>query len=203
MVLELKFEAARQYYIRVPFQELTDRPIPDEFINVHPTKKHVECQTLDLIKLNQKILDSHHEVIKMSDKSIQDLISDLRSELYILFKISECIAALDMIASFAQVVTTQEYIRPELTTTLAIKAGRHPIHEKIHTSAKFVPNDAYAAQSSRFQIITGCNMSGKSTYIRSIALMTVMAQIGCFVPAQYASFPIRHSLFARVTSADA
>src|SRR5262249_18746962 len=93
------------------------------------------------------------------------------------------------------------YIRPEFTSTLAIKAGRHPIRERIHSS-KFVPNDAYATTETRFQVITGCNMSGKSTYIRALALMTVMAQIGCFVPAQYASFPIVQQLFARVAATD-
>lgn len=108
---------------------------------------------------------------------------------------------LDMLASFAQLVTTQDYVRPELTDTLAIKGGRHPVREKIHSN-KFVPNDAYASRQSRFQIVTGCNMSGKSTYIRSLALMTVMAQIGCFVPAQYASVPIVHQLFARVSTDD-
>ena len=66
----------------------------------------------------------------------------------------------------------------------------------------FVPNDVYAVQHTRFQIITGCNMSGKSTYIRSIALMTVMAQIGCYVPAAYASFPLINQLFARVSMHD-
>lgn len=117
-----------------------------------------------------------------------------------LFKIAEAIALLDMIAAFAQLVTTQDYCRPELTQTLAIKSGRHPIREKI--SEKFVPNDAYATQQSRFQIITGCNMSGKSTYIRSLALMAIMAQTGSFVPASYASFPIFHQLFARVSIDD-
>ena len=108
---------------------------------------------------------------------------------------------LDMLAAFAQLATIYDYIRPELTSTLAIKAGRHPIREQIHSN-KFIPNDAYATPQTRFQIITGCNMSGKSTYIRSLALMTVMAQIGCFVPAQYASFPIVHQLFARVAASD-
>ncbi|KAK1074861.1 MutS protein msh4 [Friedmanniomyces endolithicus] len=81
------------------------------------------------------------------------------------------------------------------------EAGRHPIREKIH-STKYIPNDVYATQQTRFQIITGCNMSGKSTYIRSIALMTVMAQIGSFVPAQYAAFPLIRQLFARVSMDD-
>ena len=75
------------------------------------------------------------------------------------------------------------------------------ISDQAH-SEKLVPNDVYAAQQARFQIITGCNMSGKSTYIRSIALMTVMAQIGCYVPAAYASFPLIHQLFARVSMDD-
>jgi DNA mismatch repair protein MSH4 len=88
-----------------------------------------------------------------------------------------------------------------LTDTLAIQAGRHPIREKFHRE-KYIPNDVYATQQTRFQIITGCNMAGKSTYIRSVALMSVMAQIGSFVPASYASFSILHQLFARVSMDD-
>lgn len=72
----------------------------------------------------------------------------------------------------------------------------------MHKDNKFVPNDVYATQQTRFQIITGCNMSGKSTYIRSIALMCVMAQVGSFVPAQYACFPMIRQLFARVSMDD-
>jgi len=161
----------------------------------------IECQTLELVKLNQKITDAHNEVINMSDRSIQELIDDVRTEIHALFRVSESIAMLDMIASFAQLATSQDYVKPELTDTLAIRAGRHPIRDKIQIE-KYVPNDVYATQQHRFQIVTGCNMSGKSTYIRSIALMTVMAQIGCFVPAQYASFPISHQLFARVSTDD-
>lgn len=171
------------------------------FINVYRKKNRIECQTLDLVKLNQKITDAHNEVISLSDKTIQELIQNVCAEISILFKVSEAISMLDMLASFAQLATTNEYIRPELTETLAIKSGRHPIREKIHTK-KFVPNDAYATNQTRFQIITGCNMSGKSTYIRSLALMTIMAQIGSFIPAEYASFPITHQLFARVCTAD-
>ncbi|KAI9827617.1 MAG: MutS protein msh4 [Phylliscum demangeonii] len=135
------------------------------------------------------------------DKIIQQLLQDVRSEIATLFRISDALAMLDMVASFGQLVTTLDYARPEFTDTLAIKAGRHPIREKIHKD-RFVPNDVYAAQQSRFQIITGCNMSGKSTYIRSIALIAVMAQIGCFVPARFASMPVVRQLFARVSLDD-
>ena len=67
---------------------------------------------------------------------------------------------------------------------------------------RFVPNDYYASTDYRFQIVTGCNMSGKSTYIKTIPLLQVMAQIGCFVPAQYAAFPIVDTLFSRITTND-
>lgn len=194
----MKYDSARQYYIWLP---RTDAQLPDVFINVYRKKKFIECQTLDLVKLNQKITDAHNEVISLSDYTIQQLLRDVCAEVSRLFRISEAIAMLDMLASFAQLTTSHDYIRPELTNTLAIKSGRHPIRERIHTS-KFIPNDAYATPQSRFQIITGCNMSGKSTYIRYLALITVMAQIGCFVPAQYASFPIVHQLFARVATVD-
>lgn len=199
MTLDLKYDSARQYYILIPITEAD--PLPDVFINVFRKRNHIECQTLDLVKLNQKITDAHNEVISMSDQTIQDLLRNVCAEVSGLFRVSEAVAMLDMLAAFAQLATNYDYIRPELTATLAIKAGRHPIRERIHSS-KFVPNDAYATPETRFQIITGCNMSGKSTYIRSLALMTVMAQIGCFIPAQYASFPLVHQLFARVTTTD-
>lgn len=156
---------------------------------------------IDLVKLNQKIMDAHDEVINMSDRTIQELIQDVCSEISGLFRVSEAIAMLDMLAGFAHLAMFYGYIRPEMTDVLAIKSGRHPIREKIHSS-KFIPNDVYATQQSRFQIITGCNISRKSTYIRSLALITVMVQTGCYVPVEYASFPIVHQLFARVSTAD-
>ena len=199
--LQTKFDNARQFYLRLRAEELEERDLPAVFINVFRKKDNIECQTLDLLKRNQKITDAHTEVILMSDKAVQALIADVRQHMGSLFRICEGVAMLDMLASFAHLVTTQDYVRPQLSDTLAIKAGRHPIREKIQ-EAKYIPNDVYATQQKRFQIVTGCNMSGKSTYIRSVALMQVMAQVGSFVPAQYASFPIIRQLFARISLDD-
>ncbi|KXL48791.1 MAG: hypothetical protein FE78DRAFT_86832 [Acidomyces sp. 'richmondensis'] len=199
--LQTKFEHSRQFYLRLSANELEHRDLPAIFINVFRKRDTLECQTLELVKRNQKIADAHNEVLLMSDSAIQALIGDIREHMSVLFRICEGIAMLDMLASFAQVVTSQDYVRPAISNTLAIRSGRHPIREKIH-NVKFIPNDVYATQQTRFQIITGCNMSGKSTYIRSVALMTIMAQIGSFVPAQYAAFPIMHQLFARVSTDD-
>ncbi|OMP81393.1 MutS protein-like protein 4 [Diplodia seriata] len=199
--LTIKFDPARQFYIQLSAADLEDRVLPPVFTNVHKKRGTIECQTIDLMKRNQKIVDAHNEVVCLSNRSIQDLIVEIRGYVATLYRVGESIAMLDMISAFAHLVTSQEYTRPALTSTLAIKAGRHPIRESMQPS-KFVPNDFYATQQKRFQVITGCNMSGKSTYIRAVALMAVMTQIGMFVPAQYASMPIRRQLFARVSLDD-
>ncbi|THY06932.1 hypothetical protein D6D01_09839 [Aureobasidium pullulans] len=199
--LDLVYDNARQYYLRLNASELEERNLPPVFINVIRKKNKIECSTLDLRKRSQKIIDSHTEVLLMSDKAIQELISEIRVYMSVLFKVSESIAMLDMLSSFAHNVTLQDYTRPRITHTLGIKAGRHPIRDKVQNST-FIPNDVFATQQSRFQIITGCNMSGKSTYIRSVALLSVMAQIGCFVPAEFGSFPIIKQLFARISIDD-
>ena len=198
--IDLKYDPARQYYLRIPTSEF-EETVPDILINVVRKKNTIECQTLPLMKMNQKIRDAHNEVISMSDNSVQELINAVRSKIHPLFKISESLAMLDMLAGMAQLVTTQDYVKPDLTSsTLALRSSRHPILDKIFpsrcTTTKLIPNDVYSTPQHRFQIITGANMSGKSTYIRSIALNALLAQTGCFVPAQYASFPIFHQLFA-------
>lgn len=132
---------------------------------------------------------------------MQALIEAVRDHASSLFKICESLAMLDMICSFAQLATSLNYARPEQSDTLAVQASRHPIKEKF-SHLQYVPNDVYATQQKRFQIVTGCNMSGKSTYIRTVALMAVMAQIGSFVPATYAAFPIFYQLFARTNFDD-
>ncbi|KAG9248419.1 DNA mismatch repair protein-like protein MutS [Calycina marina] len=200
---DTKFDNSRRYYLRVAQGDFDKLPMSDILINKIYKKGWIECQTLDLMKLNQRLEDSHQEVVLMSDETAQTLLDEIRGEIPSLFRVCESIAMLDMIAGFGQLVTSCEddYTQPEITDCIAIKSGRHPVREKVH-KAKFVPNDVYASDQTRFQIITGCNMSGKSTYIRSIALMSVMAQVGCFVPASYASFPMIHQLFARVSMDD-
>ena len=198
---ELRFDKSRKFYLRLQASDFDDRPIPDAMINLVRKRDWLECQTLSLMKLNQRISNSADEVTMMSDGVIQDLLQKLRGHVPQMFRICEGTALLDMLTSFGDIVTTNEYTRPEMSGTLALKAARHPILEKPEPG-KFVPNDYYATDQYRFQIITGCNMSGKSTYIRTIALLQVIAQIGCFVPAQYATFPIIHNLLSRVSTDD-
>jgi DNA mismatch repair protein MSH4 len=98
-------------------------------------------------------------------------------------------------------VANIEIVLPQISSTLALKQCRHPIREKFQ-HRRFVPNDVYATQQTRFQIVTGANMSGKSTYLRTVVLATIMMQIGSFVPASHASFPIVSRIFARTSIDD-
>ncbi|OTB06751.1 hypothetical protein M426DRAFT_20846 [Hypoxylon sp. CI-4A] len=201
LTAELRFENNRNYWLRLRQSDLEGRDVPDVLINRVYKGRWLECQTLLLVQLNHRITDSTNEAIMLSDKVVQELLDAIRVHVPNLFRICEGIALLDMIAAFGQSATTRDYIRPEIGNALALKGARHPISELVNPD-RFIPNDVFANEQHRFQIITGCNMSGKSTYIRMVSLLQVMAQIGCFVPAQYASFPVIQQLFVRMSTDD-
>jgi DNA mismatch repair protein MSH4 len=133
MQAETRFENGRRYFLRLSESDFDDRALPDILVNRYRKKGHIECQTLDLMKLNQRIEDSHQEVVLMSDKTIQDLIDSIRGEIPVLFRVCESIAMLDMIAAFAHLASDNqyEYVKPEITDCIAIKSGRHPVREKV------------------------------------------------------------------------
>jgi DNA mismatch repair protein MSH4 len=131
MQAETRYENARHYFLRLYESDFDGRAVPDILINRYQKKGFIECQTIDLMKLNQRIQDSHLEVVSMSDKTIQELIENLRGEIPSLYQVCESIALLDMVAAFAQLATTSDYSRPELTDCIGIKSGRHPVREKV------------------------------------------------------------------------
>lgn len=135
MYAETKYDSARQYYLQVSEADFDGRALPDILINRFPKKGFIECQTMDLAKLNQRIVDSHQEVILMSDKTVQELLDNIRGEIPSLFKVCQSIALLDMIAAFTHLATTSDYIRPEISDCLVIQSGRHPVREKVGPSS--------------------------------------------------------------------
>ncbi|GAA5958826.1 hypothetical protein JCM8115_000366 [Rhodotorula mucilaginosa] len=172
-------------------------------INVSIKKNKIEFQTLDLMKMNARLAASEEEILIMSEGVLEEIFEAITDKIACLYKCAEAIALLDMVAAFADMANKNEYVRPEWTDTMAIKQGRHPLHEQFRMSdGSFVPNDTYATDAASFQIINGPNMSGKSTLLRQIALLHVMAQIGSFVPAQYASFRPVSALLTRLSNDD-
>ncbi|KAI5480588.1 DNA mismatch repair protein MSH4 [Pseudohyphozyma bogoriensis] len=181
--------------------ELEEKPLPRTFTNVNKKGKKVEFSSLELKKKNARINESATEVFMM--RILDELLAEIKSQIASLYRASEGLAMLDMLASFADVSTKNNYVRPEFTDTLAIKSGRHPLHEQFRLGdGSFVPNDTYASDAASFQIVGGANMSGKSTLLRQIALLHIIAQIGCFVPAEYASFRPVYSILGRLDNDD-
>ncbi len=133
MQAETRYENSRRYYLRLPESDFDGRTIPDILVNRYRKKGLIECQTLDLMKLNKRIEDSHQEVVLMSDKTIQTLIDNIRGEIPVLFRVCESIAMLDMITAFAHLVTTStnNFVKPEITDCIAVRSGRHPVREKV------------------------------------------------------------------------
>lgn len=182
--------------------EWDEEQLPRGFINPTMAKGKRLFTSMDLKKMNARMKDALDETLMLSSKMIQDLVSDVLVDVGALYKASEAIALLDMLWAFAHGAILRNYVRPEFTGVLAIKAGRHPILETIHRAGEMVPNDVFCDESSAFQLIQGPNMSGKSTYLRQTGLLAVMAMCGSFVPAEYASFRIHDSLLSRLSDDD-
>lgn len=200
--ITLKFTAARKFYLQVRACDFGPQGPPQVLINRNKVKGNFECQTLKLISYNERINQAVNGAMVESDGVIKDLLSEIRSRICTLFKYCEGIALVDMLSSFACLTRTCNYTRPVIhQNAYGLVAARHPILDSRGLD-KCIPNDYFVTEESRFQIITGQNMSGKSTYIRSIAILQIMAQVGCYVPAESARFPLLYSLFARVSTDD-
>lgn len=202
--LKTSYNSARGFYIQTTSSGkdgLTMDNLPGIFIKATKVKSTLSFTTTDLIKLNARIQQSLEEIYLMANIVVTALLNDIRSYLGCLYKLTESVAIIDVLLSFAHVCTLSNYVRPEFTDTLAIKQGRHPILEKI-AIGQIVPNNTYASDESNFLVVTGPNMSGKSTYIRQMALLQIMAQVGCNVPAEYASFRIADQIFSRISTDD-
>ncbi|KIR80910.1 DNA mismatch repair protein MSH4 [Cryptococcus gattii E566] len=175
--------------------------LPSEFIGIEKAKNKIRFSSQELLKRCAKLSQSHQEVLLISGKTINDLIAQVKHDLGGLYHCAEAIATLDMIASFAFSALNSNYIRPDFKETLAIHGGRHPILDKLLGAGDCIPNNIYAARGpATFQIIQGPNMSGKSTYLKQIGLLTVQAMIGCFVPAEYACFILHDCLLSRLSN---
>ncbi|KAI8921701.1 muts domain V-domain-containing protein [Entophlyctis helioformis] len=183
----------------------TNESLPAEYINASKKRKHLTFTTLRLMSQNGRIQESLTEVYLMGDKIIADLTARARDNLSILYQLSESVALLDAIVGFACAADGYKGVRPEFTSTLAIKNGRHPILPAAMktTAGPIVSNDVYADTMTRLQIITGPNMViGQVDVLRQVALLNVLAQIGAYAPAEYASVRLADRLFSRIGTDD-
>ncbi|XP_075011605.1 mutS protein homolog 4 isoform X2 [Calonectris borealis] len=197
--MKTSFSSARGFFIQmnVDCSTLPNGQLPSEFTKITKMKNTYSFTSADLIKMNERCQESLREIYHMTYLIVCKLLNEIYEHIHCLYKLSDIVSMLDMLLSFAHACTLSDYVRPEFTDTLAIKQGWHPILEKI-AMEKPVSNNTYLTEGNNFVIITGPNMSGKSTYLKQIALCQIMAQIGSYVPAEYCSFRIAEQIFTRI-----
>jgi len=161
--------------------------------------------TDELKKVEGEILGANDRILALEQAVFGEIRGFIATKLELIQRTAAAVSEVDTLCSFAQVSLENNYVKPEITmdSIVDIKDGRHPVIEQILLDHPFTPNDVYLDKSdNRLLIITGPNMSGKSTFMRQTAIIVLMAQIGCFVPARYAKIGVVDRIFTRVGASD-
>lgn len=201
--LKVGYNRVFGYYIEV--SNSYKSMVPETYIRKQTLTNCERYITQDLKDVEGRILGAKDRSVALEYNLFDDVRKTVSDNLERIQKTAKAIANLDVITSLANVAADNRYIRPDvnLSTAIRIKDSRHPVVEALLKDAPFVPNDvSLDSANDRVAIITGPNMAGKSTYMRQIAIIVLMAQIGSFVPASSAEIGIVDSIFTRVGASD-
>ncbi len=201
--LKVGFNKVFGYYLEVTKSNLS--LVPDRYIRKQTLTNGERYVTEELKKLENEILGAEERSINLEYNAFWQVREKVEAQIQRIQKTAGIIAILDTLNSFATVAEDMNYVMPIVDNSgiIDIKDGRHPVIEKMLPSGSFVENDTYLDKDkNRLSIITGPNMAGKSTYMRQVALISLMAQCGSFVPASYAHLGIVDKIFTRVGASD-
>ena len=179
--------------------------VPDYYIRKQTLTNSERFFTTELKDMENTIINSQDKLVSLEHEIYKNLINTINNNIVRIQNSAKILAYIDVFTSLSYVSEKNHYVRPNLNSkgVIEIKAGRHPVVEKMMVDKSFVDNDTYLdLKNNRVSIITGPNMAGKSTYMRQVALITLMSQIGCFVPADYANISIVDRIFTRVGASD-
>ena len=201
--LKIKYNRVFGYSLEVTntFKEL----VPENYIRKQTLVNAERYITQELKDLEDVILGAEDKLYALEYQLFSDVRDKVGNEVVRIQRTAKAVAALDVFASLALVAERNNYVRPKVSENgiIDIKNGRHPVVERVIENDMFIANDTFLDNhKKRISIITGPNMAGKSTYMRQTALIVLMAQIGCFVPAQKASIGIVDRIFTRVGASD-
>lgn len=201
--LKIGYNRVFGYYIEVTrsYYDL----VPDNYIRKQTLANCERFITDELKVAENTILGASDKVINLEQEIFVELREFIATQLRLVQETASAVAAVDVLCSFAQAAVNNNYTKPDIAIDgiIDIKNGRHPVVELMQKDEMFVPNDTYLdLTSNRMAVITGPNMSGKSTYMRQVALITLMAQIGSFVPADYAKISVVDQIFTRIGASD-
>ena len=202
--LKIGYNKIFGYYIEVSKSNVKDIP-EDRYIRKQTLTTGERYITEELKKMENEILGAKEKIIALEYDEFVNIRNEIQSNAKRIQRTASAISKLDVIQGLANVANELNYCKPEIMDddVIDIKNGRHPVVEKIIPYGDFVQNDSLLnASENRLNIITGPNMAGKSTFMRQVALITIMAQIGSFVPAEYAHIGIVDKVFTRVGASD-
>lgn len=202
--LKIKFNRIFGYFIEVTKSNIDQ--LPEGRYERKQTLANAERYiTPELKEIETLILESEEKSQELEYKLFIEVREEVKKEIDFLQKLAKSLASLDVIKSFADISEQYHYVRPELVSHkhhLELVEGRHPVVEKVLGHQEYVPNSVMMDEETSMLLITGPNMSGKSTYMRQLALTVIMAQIGCFVPCEKATLPIFDQIFTRIGASD-
>ena len=201
--LKIGFNKVFGYFIEVTKANL--HLVPDNYIRKQTLTNCERFVTDELKRVENEILGAEERVVNLEYNAFCDIRGKIEEQISRVQQTANIISMLDVLCSFATVADDMNYVMPivDHSGTIDIKNGRHPVIEKILPTGSFVENDTYLDKGdNRLAIITGPNMAGKSTYMRQVALITLMAQCGSFVPASYAKIGVVDKIFTRVGASD-
>ncbi len=201
--LRIGFNRVFGYYIEITKSNLN--LVPETYIRKQTLTNGERYITEELNELESKILGAEEKLIDLEYQIFTEVRTHLAKNIQRLQKSADIISTLDVLSALSTVAEDMNYVCPIVDNggEIDIKEGRHPVIEKMIDTGSFVANDTYLNKDTdRLSIITGPNMAGKSTYMRQVALITLMAQIGSFVPASYAKIGIVDKIFTRVGASD-
>ena len=201
--LKVGYNRVFGYYIEVTnsYKDL----VPDNYIRKQTLANCERYITPELKELEGRILGAKDRAIALEYALFDAIRKKVAENLNRIEKSAHAVAVLDVLVSLSNVAASNRYVKPDvnLSSVIRLKDSRHPVVEALLDTAPFVPNDVYLDnESNRVAIITGPNMAGKSTYMRQVALIVLMAQMGSFVPASFAEIGIVDSIFTRVGASD-
>jgi DNA mismatch repair protein MutS len=198
--LKISFNKVFGYYIEITRTHAAKTP--GHYVRKQTLANAERYITDELKDLEDKILSSEEKLISREFELFKNLISELSQKISPILDLGNRIAEIDVVSNFAFIAKQNRYIKPTIANNqiLKIENGRHPVVEQIVD--KFIQNTSNFDADSTIQILTGPNMSGKSTYIRQVAIITLMAQIGSFVPADAMEFDLVDRIFTRVGASD-
>ena len=200
--MKIKYNKVFGYFIEITKSNLD--MVPETYIRKQTLSNAERFVTPELKKYEDTIINSKAKIEDMEYYLFKEISGKIKEHKSLLIRLAEKLAYLDVMISFATAAIENGYVRPEISNRFDMKIieGRHPVVEKLIGRGDFVSNDTVLSEKEKFVVLTGPNMSGKSTYMKQVALISIMAQIGSYVPAKEAKLSVVDKYLTRIGASD-